>query len=127
MNEFKELVQQHLLRTIQNFASYHVVCISMNCIEIHNNRVCILIFFFFQNVFYFSFPAAPSQQTFGSGTTDPFADFNNDFMGPEFDEMDRDERIYNKFEGGLIKWEDRCLNVGTFFILYFFSFYKKNS
>ena len=65
--------------------------------------------------FYFSFPAAPSQQTFGSGiTTDPFADFNNDFMGPEFDEMDRDERIYNEFDAGLIKWEDRCLNVGTY-------------
>ena len=91
----------------------------MNCIEIytlgtqwslHTNN------FFswkYNNFFvFFSFPAAPSQQTFGSGTTDPFADFNNDFMGPEFDEMDRDERIYNEFDAGLIKWEDRCLNVG---------------
>lgn len=71
-------------------------------------KTCVILLYLFQTFHL----AAPSQQTFGSGTTDPFADFNNDFMGPEFDEMDRDERIYNEFDAGLIKWEDRCLNVG---------------
>jgi len=62
--------------------------------------------------------AAPSQHTYGKSrdpfkSDDSFGDFKNaDFMGSEFDEMDRDERIYNKVDEGFEKWEERCLKVG---------------
>merc|ERR1712223_510549 len=58
--------------------------------------------------------ASPAQQLRRrSYNDDPFADFDNanDFMS-EFDEMNEEERIHNELEAGLIKWEDRCLNVG---------------
>ena len=59
----------------------------------------------------FFFTAAPSQQTHGN-SNDPFADFDNDFMEGDFDNMDRNDRIHNEFDVGMDKWEDRCLKVG---------------
>ena len=33
-------------------------------------------------------------------------------MGSNFDDMETDERIYNKVDEGFEKWEERCLKVG---------------
>lgn len=46
-----------------------------------------------------------------ASSNDPFADFDNDFM-PEFEEMDKEDRINSELEAGFEKWEDRCLQVG---------------
>ena len=43
---------------------------------------------------------------------DPFAEFGNDFMGEDFEDMDRQDRLHNNLEAGFDKWEDRCLRVG---------------
>jgi len=43
---------------------------------------------------------------------DPFAEFGNDFMGEDFENMDRQDRLHTNLEAGFDKWEDRCLRVG---------------
>lgn len=47
-----------------------------------------------------------------SDNNDPFGDFDDNFMGNEFEEMDRKDRIHDNLEAGFDKWEDRCLRVG---------------
>ena len=43
---------------------------------------------------------------------DPFDEFGNDFMGEDFENMDRQDRLHTNLEAGFDKWEDRCLRVG---------------
>ena len=44
---------------------------------------------------------------------DDFFEDDDDFFNEnEFEEMERQDRLYNNLDAGFDKWEDRCLRVG---------------
>ena len=45
--------------------------------------------------------------------SDDFFEDDDDFFNEnEFEEMERQDRLYNNLDAGFDKWEDRCLRVG---------------